>query len=152
MHEKQCDVTPWARQERCGSRFLLVEWHLQATCKHGYTVKVYFWKLLVVFVTYFCSSSTVLQDKKKIWDKVLFGLSIPFEGNKRNPAKAAGCSIYSSMFPPHSVLTFHRNLHLLAMSRSSWWSVTKYCCLNNPSALKLAGMMLRCVWPRDARC
>lgn len=78
--------------------------------------------------------------------------STPHEENKRDPARAAGCWIYSSMFPPHSVLAFHRNLHLQAMSTSSWWSVTKYCCLNNPSALELAGMMLRCVLAQDARC
>lgn len=43
----------------------------------------------------------------------------PTTGNKRNCTRAAGCSIHRSMLP-HRVLTFHSNLHLLAMSLSSW--------------------------------
>lgn len=44
----------------------------------------------------------------------------PATGNKSNCTRAAGCSIYRSMLPSHRVLTFHSNLHLLAMSLSSW--------------------------------
>lgn len=44
----------------------------------------------------------------------------PTTANKRNSTRPAGCSIYRSMSPPHRVLAFHSNLHLLAMSLSSW--------------------------------